>query len=107
MATIGTFTKNADGSFRGEIMTLSVQSTDVRILPVPERSSDSAPSHRIIIGSAEIGAAWEKCAGDGRAYLGLKLDDPSFAAPIYANLFAEADGRTHLLVWTRQRRAAD
>jgi uncharacterized protein (DUF736 family) len=107
MATIGTFTKNADGSFSGEIITLSVQSTDVRILPLTERSSDSAPSHRVVVGRAEIGAAWNKRAGDGREYLGLELDDPSFAVPIYANLFAEPDGMTHVLVWTRQRRAGD
>lgn len=107
MATIGTFTRNADGSFSGEIITLSVQSTDVHIRPVADRSSDSAPSHHVLVGRAEIGAAWEKRAGDDREYLSLKLDDPSFAAPIYAKLFAEPDGKTHLLVWTRQRRACD
>ena len=103
MATIGTFTKNADGSFIGEIITLSVQSTDVRIIPDLNPSGDNAPSHRITAGRAEIGAAWRKRSSDGRDYLGLKLDDPSFSAPIYANLFAEADGKTYVLVWTRQR----
>ena len=104
MATIGTFTKNPDGSFTGEINILSLQSSNVRITPEPDRSSESAPSHRVIVGHANIGAAWPKMSGEGRAYLGLKLDDPSFAAPIYANLFEQEGGRTHLLVWSRQRR---
>jgi uncharacterized protein (DUF736 family) len=104
MATIGTFTRRSDGSFAGEIITLSVQSTDVRILPNNERPSDTAPSHRVVAGNAEIGAAWEKTSGDGRSYLGLKLDDPSFAAPIYANLYADAEGERYVLVWSRQKR---
>jgi uncharacterized protein (DUF736 family) len=107
LATIGTFTKNPDGSFTGGISTLSLQSSNVRITPEPDRSSESAPSHRDIVGRADIGAAWPKTSGEGRAYLGLKLDDPSFAAPIYANLFEQEDCKTHLLVWSRQRRQQD
>jgi uncharacterized protein (DUF736 family) len=34
-------------------------------------------------------------------YLWLKLDDPSFNAPIYASLFDDDDGKTFDLVWTR------
>ncbi|RWR15950.1 DUF736 family protein, partial [Sinirhodobacter populi] len=41
-------------------------------------------------------------------YLGLKLDDPSFNAPIYASLFDDEDGDTHSLIWSRpQRRDAN
>ena len=105
MATIGTFTKNADGSFAGEIFTLSIQSRNVRITPEPERSSDDAPSHRVTIGRAEIGAAWPKTSAASRAYLTLKLDDPSFAAPIYANLFEQQDGKSYSLLWSRQRQS--
>ena len=48
---------------------------------------------------AEIGAAWSKRSEEGRDYLSLKLDDPSFPAPIYANLFkGETD---YTLVWSR------
>ena len=38
----------------------------------------------------EFGAAWKKTSGEGREYLSVKLDDPSFPAPIYATLI-EAD----------------
>ena len=105
MAIIGTFTKNANGSFAGEINTLAVQSTNVRITPETERSSDDAPSHRVTVGRAEIGAAWAKVSAGSRPYLSLKLDDPSFAAPIFANLFEQQDGKTYSLVWSRQRQS--
>jgi uncharacterized protein (DUF736 family) len=44
------------------------------------QSNDNAPSHRVF-GGAEIGAAWSKESNEGRDYLSLKLDDPSFTAP--------------------------
>ncbi|HCX17407.1 MAG TPA: DUF736 domain-containing protein, partial [Afipia sp.] len=37
----------------------------------------------------------------------LKLDDPSFNAPIYANLFDDEDGDTHSLIWSRPTRRGD
>lgn len=104
MAQIGTFTKNADGSFIGEIVTLSVQAKDVRIIPEETRSSDSAPSHRIMVGRAEIGVGWTKVSAEERPYLALKFDDPSFIAPIYANLLEKADGGAHSLIWSRPAR---
>ncbi|MDP3676535.1 MAG: DUF736 family protein [Novosphingobium sp.] len=40
---------------------------------------------------------------DGGAHLSIKLDDPSFTAPIYASLFADEDGKTFNLIWSRAR----
>lgn len=100
MATIGTFKKSGD-EYTGEIVTLSVQARGVRIVPEANRSSDNAPSHRVMVGRAEIGAAWAKRSNDNRGYLGLKLDDPSFNAPIYANLFDDEGGETYSLIWSR------
>lgn len=107
MASIGTFKKAANGEFTGEILTLSVQAKNVRIVPEQNRASDSAPSHRVFVGRAEIGAAWDKCSNEGRAYLGLKLDDPSFTAPIYANLFDDEDGKGFTLIWSRPAKRND
>ncbi|MFO1116565.1 MAG: DUF736 domain-containing protein [Beijerinckiaceae bacterium] len=104
MATIGSF-KKVGNEFQGEIVTLSVQAKGVRIVPETNRSADNAPSHRIFVGRAEIGAAWSKRSNEGRDYLGLKLDDPSFTSPIYANLFADEDGDGHSLIWSRSRKA--
>ncbi|MCK0166238.1 DUF736 domain-containing protein [Jannaschia sp. S6380] len=103
MATIGTFKKSGT-EYTGEIVTLSVQAKAVRIVPEDSRTSDNAPSHRVFVGRAEIGAAWSKTSTEGRAYLGLKLDDPSFTAPIYANLFDDEDGDGYSLIWSRARR---
>jgi uncharacterized protein (DUF736 family) len=104
MATIGTFKKTNANEFTGEIVTLSVQAKGVRIIPDTRASGENAPSHRVVVGKAEIGAAWSKRSTEGRDYLGLKLDDPSFTAPIYANLFADEEGEGHSLIWSRPSR---
>jgi uncharacterized protein (DUF736 family) len=52
----------------------------------------------------EIGAAWSKRSEEGRDYLSLKLDDPSFTAPIYANLFDGEGGEDYNLLWSRPRK---
>lgn len=108
MATIGTFKKTGNNEFVGEIVTLSVQAKNVRIVPEATRSGENAPSHRVFVGRAEIGAAWSKRSNEGRDYLGLKLDDPSFTAPIFANLFDDEGGEGYSLIWSRpSRRNAD
>ena len=101
MATIGTFKKTGDHEFTGDIVTLSVLAKGVRIIPDTRSTGDNAPSHRVLVGRAEIGAAWSKRSNEGRDYLGLKLDDPSFNAPIYANLFDDEDGESSSLIWSR------
>lgn len=104
MATIGTFKKTGTNEFTGEIVTLSVQAKNVRIVPETRATGENAPSHRVLVGRAEIGAAWSKRSNEGRDYLGLKLDDPSFNAPIYANLFDDEDGEAFNLIWSRPSR---
>ena len=101
MATIGTFKKTGNNEYTGEIVTLSLQTKNVRIVPDARSTGENAPSHRVFVGRAEIGAAWSKTSNEGRAYLGLKLDDPSFNAPIYANLFDDEEGEGFSLIWSR------
>ena len=101
MATIGTFKKTGNNEFNGEIVTLSLQTKNVRIVSEARATGENAPSHRVFVGRAEIGAAWSKTSNEGRAYLGLKLDDPSFNAPIYANLFDDEEGEGFSLIWSR------
>ena len=103
MANIGTFKKSGN-EFQGEIVTLRLQSKGVRIVPETNRVSDNAPSHRVYFDRVEIGAAWSRRSNEGRDYLSVKLDDPSFPAPIYANLFDDPDGETFTLIWSRSRK---
>ena len=100
MATIGTFKKSGNG-YTGDITTLSVQAKGVRVTAEENRSNDNAPTHRVFVGKAEIGAAWTKRSNEGRDYLSVKLDDPSFIAPIYANLFDDEGTETYSLIWSR------
>lgn len=104
MATIGTFKKTATSEYVGDIVTLSVQAKGVRIVPDQNPPSENAPTHRVFVGNTEVGAAWAKQSNEGRAYLGIKLDDPSFAAPIYANLFDDEGGKSYSLIWSRSNR---
>ena len=50
----------------------------------------------------EFGAAWKKTSGAGREYLSVKLDDPSFPAPIFASLVAVEGGDGYVLIWSRR-----
>jgi uncharacterized protein (DUF736 family) len=52
MASIGTFKKSGH-EYQGEIVTLSVQTKGVRIVPETNRASENAPSHRVYVGRAD------------------------------------------------------
>ncbi|MBX3484445.1 DUF736 domain-containing protein [Phenylobacterium sp.] len=97
MATIGTFTAQGDG-YTGSIKTLTLNVRQAVLRP-NEKSDDKAPDYRIFAGATEFGAAWKKTSQQNREYLSVKLDDPSFPAPIYASL-VEVDGG-HSLIWSR------
>jgi uncharacterized protein (DUF736 family) len=103
MARIGTFKKNADGKFEGEIKTLTFY-TKATLVPV-EQSGERGPSLRVFAGVAELGAGWEQTAQHtGQVYHSIKLDDPSFAAPINTALFpSEKNPGTYDLIWNRNK----
>jgi len=103
MANIGSF-KKVGNEFQGEIVTLSLQAKGVRIVPETNRANDNAPSHRVFIRRIEAGAGWLKRSNEGREYISVKLDDPSFNAPIYANLFDDEEGEGYSLIWSRSRK---
>ena len=53
--------------------------------------------------NVEFGAAWKKTARDSdREYLSVKLDDPSFPAPIYASLVKVEGDEGFTLIWSRR-----
>lgn len=100
MATIGTFSKNETGAgYTGAVKTLTLN-VKAKIIPA-EKENDKAPDFRIFAGAKEFGAAWKKTAKESeREYLSVKLDDPSFPAPIYASLVESDDGFS--LIWSRR-----
>lgn len=99
MAQIGSFTRSDDGSFVGVIKTLSLN-VKARFVP-SERDGEKSPDLRAYVGPIEIGAGWKRTAKEtGREYHSMKLDDPSFPAPIYASLVEVDEG--YALIWSRQ-----
>ncbi|CAM5495505.1 hypothetical protein AFEL58S_03531 [Afipia felis] len=100
MATIGTFTAS-DNGYVGSIKTLTLNIKAK--LVASERENEKAPDFRIFAGATEFGAAWKKTAREtDRAYLSVKLDDPSFPAPIYASLVKVEGDEGFTLIWSRR-----
>lgn len=100
MAAIGTFTKTEE-SFVGTIRTMTIN-VKAKIVPNKEKANDKAPDYRVYAGGAELGAGWlEQSKDEEREYLSLKLDDPSFAAPIRAAFFENTEEGTGVMMWSR------
>lgn len=98
MAQIGTFAQGENGTFNGTIKTLTLN-VKATIRP-SDKDHDKAPDYRVYAGPVEFGAAWKKTSREDRDYLSLKLDDPSFPAPIYASL-VEGESGEQRLIWSR------
>jgi len=100
MATIGTFTAS-DNGYTGSIKTLTLNIKTKFV--ASEKDNDKASDYRIFSGTTEFGAAWRKTARDSdREYLSVKLDDPSFPAPIYASLVKVDGDEGFTLIWSRR-----
>ncbi len=99
MAQIGTFTRDENGIYTGTIRTLAFN-VKASIRPC-ERDNDKAPDFRVTAGGVELGAGWSRTAREtGAEYRSLKLDDPSFTAPVYASL-VHGDKPEHKPIWSR------
>jgi len=98
MSNIGSFTKQEDG-FAGTLRTLAFNAK-VKIVPIA-KDNDKAPDYRVFAGVTEIGAAWKRQSKANKAYLSVRLDDPSLAAPVNARLVDGEDGSATLF-WSRR-----
>jgi uncharacterized protein (DUF736 family) len=108
MATIGTFKKTGSNEFTGAIVALSVHAKNVRVVPRDPRRWRERPQPSRLRRPRRDRHRLVEALQRGSDYLGLKLDDPSFTAPILANLFEDEDGEGYSLIWSRpSRRTAE
>ncbi len=101
MATIGQFRPIKDG-YEGTISTLCM-ARKVRFIANDNKKNEDSPDFFIKTGQCDLGFARRKIAKgkDGKPYLQVFLDDPSFREPIWAALF-DKDGKADL-VWSRAK----
>jgi len=93
MPAIGYVTKSDDGSFKGQLKTLSI-SADIAIVANRSKSTDTQPDYRVLSDGVEIGAGWmRRSESSGRDYVSLSLAAPEFGPRrLYANLGQAAGG---------------
>lgn len=104
MATIGHFTKQENGSFVGTIQTLSF-STRATFEALTKRN-DKSPDYRITVSLSDLGAAWKRTGDNGDEHFSVRLDDPSFTAPINCRLVKTGIEHGYSLIWERARKGS-
>ena len=87
MPQIGIVTKQLDGSYKGNIRTLTI-TADIRIIPNRTKAREGQPDYRVLSGNVELGAAWDKVGQtSGNPYVSLTVSAPEFGPrKLYANL---------------------
>lgn len=98
MATIANLAKQKDGSLTGTLLIPSLTGQKIVLTPVEKKGK--GPELRATIGAFEAGAAWKR-ETEKSTYYSVKLDDPTFARPIYCALFKTPDG--YALIWDRPK----
>lgn len=103
MAQIGQFTR-LRGIFTGTIRTLMVD-RHIVLVPTNQPEVQGQPHYTIHIKDAdgpEVGVAWKRSGERAGDYVSLALDDPTFPAPLRANLFQrDSDKKDWVLIWKR------
>lgn len=102
MATIATLTTKADGSFEGNLATLTV-SAPITIVPNGRKTKDNEPDYRVVSrkNGFELGAGWKRFSqSNGAEYVSVTLSAPEFGT-IYGNLAnAPGDDSTKkVIIW--------
>src|SRR5258708_36323332 len=76
---IGNF-RLEDGSYRGDITTLSLHRANVVLRPT-NKTGEREPDYRIVqeteTGTIDLGAAWKRRSERARAFLSIVFDDPA------------------------------
>jgi uncharacterized protein (DUF736 family) len=102
MPAIGYVTKDENGTFKGQLKTLSIRA-DIAIVPNSRKANDVQPDYRVLAGDVEIGAGWmRRSETSGRDYVSLSLAAPEFGPRrLYANLGRAAgqDENVFAVLW--------
>jgi uncharacterized protein (DUF736 family) len=101
---IGKFIQNGS-SYSGNIATAGLAIPEVHFTPVSPKRGDG-PDFVVVANrqaeNFELGAAWAKVSKKDKPYLSVKLDGPTFAAPIHCALTRQNEG-SYALIWSRSK----
>jgi uncharacterized protein (DUF736 family) len=103
MPAIGYVTKQPNGSYKGQLKTVSIRA-DIEIVPNRSKSADSQPDFRVLTQGVEVGAGWVRIGeSSGKEYVSLSIAAPEFGPrKLYANLGRAAgqdDDDTYAVIW--------
>ncbi|CAN7739460.1 MULTISPECIES: DUF736 domain-containing protein [Mesorhizobium] len=103
MTAIGYVNKQENGSYKGQLRTLSVRA-DIDIVPNRSKSADNHPDFRVLTQGVEVGAGWVRTGEtSGNDYVSLSIAAPEFGPrKLYANLGRAAgqdDQDTYAVIW--------
>jgi len=106
MAAIGYVTRQADGSYKGFIKTLSIRRSVV-LVANRDKDGDNQPDYRVFTDDrdrVELGAGWTRVGqNSGNNYVSLSLAAPEFGPrKLYANLGRAAgqdDPDAFAIIW--------
>ena len=105
MPTIGRVRLQPDGSYRGQLKTLSMQQA-IHFMR-NRKTADNHPDFLVMANDIEIGAAWIRNAiATGNEYVSISLAAPEFGnKTLYANLGRAAgsdDDSDFAIIWNPQ-----
>ena len=111
MATIGRVRKEKDGSYVGNVQTLSMDNPiGIKVTPIKApKKSEKHPDFLITArGNSEVGAGWnKKNTEDGSTYTSLTLEAPEFGDKVlYCNLGKAPDSKDGMefnLIWNGKK----
>ena len=71
MPAIGYVTKQPNGSYKGQLKTVSIRA-DIEVVPNRSKSADSQPDYRVLTQGVEVGAGWLRIGeSSGKEYVSL------------------------------------
>ena len=105
MPTIGRVRQMSDGSYKGQLATLSIRE-NIQFIK-NRKTADAQPDFLIMANEVEIGAAWIRTAiSSGKDYVSVSLAAPEFGnRTLYANLGRAAgsqDEDEFAIIWNPQ-----